>query len=266
MASGEWVGGLSLRQTQGAALAPTVRARPAAAEPGGWLLTGRLDLVANAPVAHHFLVIAAHDDGRRTAFVVDRATPGLLIGDAGPAAMRTCPWGGLVLADCPVPADAVLGTVGGAPAEVEPLLAVLDWVFTCAPWLGIMRALTRDAIAGVRERRLFGKPLAHDQSARFTLADLAARCELAEGLLYRAVGQFDSGGRPSHQDAAAARLFVTAAARTVTDGAARLSGPLALTGDHLIERAHRDVLFFAGTGGGTEVLRPVIAASLLGLG
>ena len=76
MASGEWVGAVSLRQTQGAAHASTVTARPAAAGLGGWVLSGELDLVAGAPVAHHFLVIAAHDDGSRTAFVVDRTTRG----------------------------------------------------------------------------------------------------------------------------------------------------------------------------------------------
>ncbi|MCX3061921.1 acyl-CoA dehydrogenase family protein [Streptomyces beihaiensis] len=266
MASGEWVGALSLQQTQGASMAPAVTARPAADGSGGWVLTGELDLVAGAPVAHHFLVVAAHDDGGRTAFVVDRATPRLRVGEAGPAAMPTCPWGRLVLGGCAVPDTAVLGTVAGAATEVEPLLAVLDWVFSSAPWLGLIRALTRDAIEGARERRLFGRPLHHDQSVRFTLADLAARCELAEGMLHRAAQQFDSGHRPSHQDAAAARLFVAAAVRTVTDAAARLSGPLGLTGDRLVGRAHRDGLFFAGTGGGTEVLRPVIAASLLELG
>ncbi|QYX78364.1 acyl-CoA dehydrogenase family protein [Streptomyces akebiae] len=266
MASGEWVGALSLQQTQGASLAPTVTVRPAAEGAGGWVLTGELDLVAGAPVAHHFLVVAAHDDGRRTAFVVDRAGERLWVDEARPAAMPTCPWGRLVLDGRAVADTAVLGSVGGAATEVEPLLAVLDWVFSSAPWLGLIRALTRDAVDGARERRLFGRPLHHDQSVRFTLADLAARCELAEGMLYRAAEQFDSGDRPSHQDAAAARLFVAAAVRTVTDAAVRLSGPLGLSGDHLVGRAHRDGLFFAGTGGGTEVLRPVIAASLLELG
>ncbi|WP_331746539.1 acyl-CoA dehydrogenase family protein (plasmid) [Streptomyces sp. NBC_00868] len=266
MAAGDWMGAVSLRQTQGAAHAPALTARPAPAAAGGWQLSGELDLVACGPVAHHFLVIAAHEDGGRTAFVLDRDTPGLLITEDGPAAMATCPWGRLVLDACPAADHAVLGTVGGAATEVEPLLAALDWVFSSAPWLGVIRALTRDAVDDARERRLFGRPLAHGQSARFTLADLGTRYELASGLLLRAAGQFDAGGRPSHQDAAAARLFVARALRAVTEGAASLSGPLAPAGDHLVERAHRDALFFAGTGGGTEVLRPVIAASLLGLG
>lgn len=264
MASGRWLGALSLHQTQGAALATAVTVRPCE---DAWLLDGELDLVAGAPVAHHFLVVAAHrDGGGRTAFLVDRDTPGLRVEETGPAAMPTCPWGRLVLDDCSVPYDAVLGTPHEAATEVEPLLAALDWVFSSAPWLGLMRALTREAVGAARERRLFGRPLSHAQSARLTLADLATRCELAGGLLYRAAEQFDSGGRPSHQDAAAARLFTAEAVRAVVDGAARLSGPLVHTGDHLIERTHRDALFFAGTGGGGDVLRPVIAASLLGLG
>ncbi|MEV7419413.1 acyl-CoA dehydrogenase family protein [Streptomyces sp. NPDC089919] len=266
MASGEWTGALSLPQTQGAALAPTVTARPATDGPGGWKLAGELDLVAGAPHAHHFLVVAAHEGGGRTAFLVDRHTPGLRIHEADPAALRTCAWGRLVLDDCPLPEDAVLGTALGAAHETEPLLAALDWVFTSATWLGVMRALTADALDAARDRKLFGRPIAHAQSARFALADMATRCELAEGLLYAAADRFDDGGRPAPQEAAAARLFVATAARAVTDAAARLSGPLALTGDRLVERAYRDVLFFAETGGGTDVLRPVIAASVLGLG
>lgn len=264
MAAGEWIGGLSLHQTQGAARVSAVTARPA--EDRGWVLTGELDLVACAPVAHHFIVIAAHeDDGGRTAFVVDRDTPGLRVDTAAPAAMRTCPWGRLVLDRCRLPAGAVLG-VAGAAGDVESLLAALDWVFCSAPWLGLMRALTSDAIDHVRRNELFGRPLAHAQSARFTLADLTTQCELAAGLLDRAAGGFNAGGRPSALDAATARLFMVSAARVVVDGAARLAGPLALTGDHPVERAHRDIHFFAETGGGAEVLRPVIAASVLGLG
>ncbi|MFD6423370.1 acyl-CoA dehydrogenase family protein [Streptomyces sp. NPDC060198] len=266
MASGEWFGALSLHQTQGASTAPAVTARRNPSAHDGWILTGELDLVAGAPQAHHFLVIAAHEDGGRTAYVVDRTTPGLLLHDDAPAAMRTCPWGRLVLDDCPVPGDAVLGTPGEASAEAEPLLAALDWVFSSAPWLGVMRALARDAIAASRDRALFGRPLAHSQSTRFALADLATHSELAEGLLRRTAALFDAGGRPTLPQAAAARLFVASCARAVTDAAARLTGPLTPTGDHLAERAFRDALFFSQTGGGPAVLHPVIAAHLLGIG
>ncbi|WP_284117227.1 acyl-CoA dehydrogenase [Streptomyces fragilis] len=266
MASGEWLGALSLRQTQSTASPPTITARPAPERPGGWILHGRADLVALGPQAHHFLVIAEHDDTTRTAFVIDRDTPRLHVHSTDQAAMPTCPWATLQLDDCLVLPDAVLGTVRGAATETEPLLATLDWIFTSAPWLGIMRALTHDALAAAGTRTLFGTPLAHGQSTRFALADIATRGELAAGLLHHAAAQFDADGRPSRRDAAAARLFTVTAARAVTQDAARLIGPAAADGDHLVERAHRDALFFASTGGGTDVLHPVIAASLLGSG
>ncbi|MEU5219254.1 acyl-CoA dehydrogenase family protein [Streptomyces sp. NPDC020807] len=266
MATGEWLGAVSLRQTQSTAFAPTITARPATDGPGGWILGGEVDMVALGPQAHHFLVIAEHEDGSRTAFVLDRDTPRLRVDSTDSVAMHTCPWGRLVLDGCSVPSETVLGTVGSAATEIEPLLATLDWVFSGASWLGIMRSLTSDALAAAVTRKLFGAPLAHAQSARFVLADIATRGELAAGLLHRAAAQFDAGGRPSRQDAAAARLFVAASARTVTEGAARLAGPLAATGDQFVERAYRDALFFASAGGGDDVLRPVIAASLLGLG
>ncbi|WP_042372430.1 acyl-CoA dehydrogenase family protein [Streptacidiphilus neutrinimicus] len=266
MADGTWMGAVSLSQTQGTAVVQTVRVRPETAGPGGWVLTGEIDLVAAAPVAHHYLVIAEHTDGARTAFLLDRSTPGLLINAAGPAALRTCPWGRLTLDNCLLPADAVLGTVGGAVDEVEPLLAALDWVFTSAPWLGVMRALTHDAGEAAHQQRLFGQPRIHSQTTRFVLADMATQCELASGLLYRAAAEFDAGGRPSRQNAAAARLFTAAAVRVCVDSAARLSGVLALNSDDLIARAHRDALFFTESGGGPEVQRSVIAAAALGLG
>ncbi|GAA0598430.1 acyl-CoA dehydrogenase family protein [Kribbella sandramycini] len=254
----ESLGGLSLQQTRGMAATVSVRADDA-----GWRLSGALDLVALGPKARYFLVLGEHDDGSRTAFVLDADTPGLRLEEIEPAALRTCPWGRVTLVDCQVSSDAVLGTVGGAAGEVEPLLTALDWVFTSAPWLGVLRALAEEALETVRTREVFGAPLAHSQAARFALADIAIQNELAAGLLDHAAAQFDGAALPSHQDAASARLFFGSAVRAVIDSAAQLAGP---GGSELLERAHRDSLFFTSSGGGAEVLRPVIAGALLGLG
>ncbi|WP_431975909.1 acyl-CoA dehydrogenase family protein [Micromonospora haikouensis] len=265
IAAGEWLGALSLRQTRAGAFASTVAARPARDGASGWVLSGSLEQVVLGAQAHHFLVVAEHRDGSRTAFLLDRDTPGLRVEQAGPAAMSSCCWGKLVLDECRAPADAVVGAVGAAAAQTEPLLAGLDWVFTSATWLGIMRALTDESLAAARDHDLFGAPLAHSQSVRFLLADIAIQNELAAGLLHRAAERFDGTATPSPQEAATVRLFTSSAVRTVAAGAAQLSGA-GSAADGFVERAHRDALFFASTAGGTEVLRPVIAASLLGLG
>jgi alkylation response protein AidB-like acyl-CoA dehydrogenase len=263
MAAGEWIGAVSLHQTQGAAVRPTVTA---AREGRQWTIDGTVDLVPGAPDAHHFLVTAAGPDDSRTAFLIDGDTPGLDVETTAPEAMPTCPWGRVTLDACRVGDDAVLGTPHAAARETEPLLAALDWVFTCAPWLGVMRALLRDTVEAVQGHHRFGRPLAHSQSVRLALADMAVQCELAAGVLYRAAAEFDVGGRPSYEHAAATRLFASTAARAVAAAAALLQGVDAADRDRLTERAHRDASFFAATGGGDEVLRAVVAASVLELG
>jgi len=255
IAAGDWLGGLSLLQTTGGPVAVTARA----AGPD-WVLSGTLDLVALGPKAHHFLVIAEHSTGSRTAFLIDADTPGLEVSETAPAALRTCPWGRLVLDDCVVPAEAVLGSVGGAATEVEPLLATLDWIFVGAAWLGILRALASGSLAAARTRELNGAKLLDSQSARFTLADLNIQNELVAGLLTQVAAGLDESTPTAYQDAASARLFTTGAVRAVTEAAAELAGPIS---DDLVERAYRDARFFVSSGGGSEVLRPVIAASIL---
>ncbi|WP_405064277.1 acyl-CoA dehydrogenase family protein [Kribbella sp. NBC_01505] len=258
IAAGEWLGGLSLLQTAGGAAAVTVKA---AAD--DWLLSGSLDLVALGPKAHHFLVIAEHSTGSRTAFLIDADTPGLRVEESTPAALRSCPWGRVVLDDCRVPATAVLGGVGTAAAELEPLLAALDWVFVSAAWLGILRALASDSLSVLSTREVFGAPVGHSQSARFALADLAIQNELVAGLISQVAAGLDASLPTVYEDAAAARLFTASAVRAVTEAAAELAGPAAADEGLLVDRAYRDARFFVSSGGGSEVLRPVIAASML---
>ncbi|GAA1696002.1 hypothetical protein GCM10009745_47420 [Kribbella yunnanensis] len=258
IAAGDWIGGLSLLQTSGGPAVVTARAAGA-----DWVLSGALELVALGPKAHHFLVVAEHSTGSRTAFLVDADTPGLFIEESTPAALRTCPWGRVVFDDCQVPADAVLAAVGAAATSVEPLLAALDWVFVSAAWLGILRALATDSLAASRTRALCGAHVLDSQSARFTLADLAIQNELVSGLLEKVAGQLDESAPTAYQDAASARLFTAFAVRAVTEAAAELAGPAAADEGQLVDRAYRDARFFVSSGGGSEVLRPVIAASIL---
>lgn len=263
MASGEWIGAVSLHQTQGAALGTPVTARRV---PDGWVLDGTLELVAGGPAAHHFLVVAAHPEGGRTAFVVDRDTPGLRVEESGPGALRGCGWARLRLGSCPVPDDAVLGTPGGARTEAEPLLMALDGVFTSAPWVGLARELLREASEGAGRRELFGRPLRSSQSVRFTLADMATRVELARGMVLRAAADLDAGGARSAASAAAAKLFVVDSVSGIVAGALRLSPAWSDTEPGLAQRIQHDAAFFSTAAGTTEILRSVVAASALELG
>ncbi|PKW16288.1 acyl-CoA dehydrogenase family protein [Saccharopolyspora spinosa] len=310
MASGEWLGGLALSEVDGCAT-ETGPGITAVQQREGWLLGGRKPHVVNAPHAHHFVVTAVTATGERSAFLIDRNTPGLAVmPNAEPTAMRTCPSADLVLEDCQVPADAVLGRPGAATDELVPLLAALDRTCLLAPWLGIIREITRQTVAlvtdqpfhqeslssngdgspilpGQRSRgthvpnprstlptgpvaasevtrpTLFGAPLVRSQAIRAAIVDMRTKVELGSDLLYRAAGQLDRPEPAPRQDAAAAKLFITRAAQDIARTAAGIAG---LTPHHLAERAQRDSLLLAATGGGQEILRSVVAGALLGLG
>jgi alkylation response protein AidB-like acyl-CoA dehydrogenase len=270
MASGEWVGGLSLFELEGGAASPNLTAR-AIKQGRRWLLRGEKAHVVNAPVAHHFLVMAVTDPSaspaRLSAFLVDRDSPGLHIRTpTEPMGMRTCPSAELVLEDCEVPEEALLGTEGAALSEVLPLLLALDRTLMAAPWLGLMRALTFRTARQAREQELFSRPLARFQSIRAMLADMQTRCELSADMLYRAAWQLDQLPRPPRQDAAGAKLFVSTSAQKVARDAVQVHGLCGMAPHRFLERAYRDSMFLTITGGSSEVLRSIIAGSLLNLG
>lgn len=263
ISSGARVGALALSELDGGAVV-VGQGVTAVRTGGGWQVEGARRNVVNAPYAHHFLVTAATGEGERTAFLVDRCTPGLaVLPEPEATALRTAPSAALVLTGCQVTPDAVLGTPGAASSELVPLLAALDRTCLLAPWLGILRALSAHVLVLVAEQLLLAGPLARSQAVRLAVVDLQTRVELGAGLLYRAAWQLGRLERAPRQDAAVAKLFL---ARAVQDAARTAAGFAGLTPHHLVERTHRDAWGLAAIGGGEEVLRSVVAGALLELG
>jgi alkylation response protein AidB-like acyl-CoA dehydrogenase len=263
IATGELLGALALSEVDGGATA-TGAGVTAVRTADGWQLTGTRSNVVNAPFADLFLVTAATGAGGRTAFLLDRGACGLdVLPDPEPVALRTAPSGELTLTGCQVGPDAVLGTPGAAHSELVPLLAGLDRTCLLAPWLGILRVVAVQTLARVAEQPLFGGPLARSQAVRMAVVDLQTRAELSATLLYRAAWQLGRLNRAPRQDSATAKLFLVGAVR---DALATAAGFTGIAPPPVLERAGRDVLALAGSGGSDEVLRSVVAGALLELG
>ncbi len=260
VASGEWVGALSLHELEGAASPANQAVRAVRRAEGGWLLSGTKTHVVNAAFAHHFLVTAMGDGDGASTFVVDADARGVRVERSADGSAT------LVLQDCPVREPSLLGTEGAAFHETLPLLTALDSTAVLAPWLGVMRALTDRALRAALDSQAFGRPVERLQTVRFTLADMRSRCELSGDLLHRAAWQLDRLPEPGRQDAAVARLFVTNSARSVVADAARVLALAGQAADPVVARAARDAAWLGATGGGVDGFRSVIAGSLLGLG
>ena len=122
-----------------------------------------------------------------------------------------------------MPAEAIVGEPGKG---MRVALGTLDVFRTTvgAAALGFARRALDEAIAHVRERMVFGKPLADFQLTQARIADMALAIDAAALLVYRAAWTRDRGAARITREAAMAKLAATEAAQQVIDSAVQLLG------------------------------------------
>ncbi|HOS97626.1 MAG TPA: acyl-CoA dehydrogenase family protein [Deltaproteobacteria bacterium] len=130
----------------------------ASARPAGdtFLLSGRKTFLTNGPIADAFIVLAVvgEDGGRKrySAFVVPRGAPGLSMEEPMDVGfLRPCPHGGIVLEDCMVPGNAILGRSGSAYEDMALAFRVVEDVTMMGPVLGGQQARFEGVLTGLRE-------------------------------------------------------------------------------------------------------------------
>jgi alkylation response protein AidB-like acyl-CoA dehydrogenase len=208
-----------------------------------YVLTGRKLWITNAHEASVFLVFATVDPaaGHRgiTAFVVERGTAGFVVGKKedklGIRASSTCE---LLFDSCRVPAGNVLGEVGkGYKVAIETLNE--GRIGIGAQMLGLAEGALGHAIAYVKERRQFGRPIAEFQGVQFELARAASEVEAARLLVYNAARLRDQG-RPFLTEAAVAKLVASEVAERTASLAVNLFGGYGFVKDYPVEKLYRD--------------------------
>jgi acyl-CoA dehydrogenase len=244
------------------AAALALRAEP---DGGGWRLTGEKLWISNAPDADIYTVFARTTPGARakgvTAFAVPGASPGL---SGEPLEMLSPhPIGRLVFDGVRVDRGAVLGQVdGGFPVAMRTLDLFRPSVGAFA--VGLAQAALDATVAHVRQRSVYGAPLARQQAVAHRLADLATQLEAARLLVYAAASAYDEGDAGQSRRSAMAKLYATEAAQLIVDGCVQLHGAVALRHGHRLERLYRDVRALRIYEGASEVQRSIIARDLIG--
>jgi acyl-CoA dehydrogenase len=239
------------------------------AEPDGdgWRLHGEKLWISNAPGADVYAVFARTTEGARargvTAFVVAGDSAGL----SGEALdmLAPHPIGRLVFDGVPVGRGDVLGEVdAGFGVAMRTLDLFRPSVGAFA--VGMAQAALDATIAHVRQRQVFGEPLAAQQSVAHRIADMATDLEAARLMVYAAASAYDEGSERMAQTrrAAMAKLFATEAAQRIVDGCVQLHGAVALRRGHLLEHLYRDVRAPRIYEGASEVQRSIIARELIG--
>jgi alkylation response protein AidB-like acyl-CoA dehydrogenase len=193
LATGEWIGAYALSEATSGSDAMNIRAKATLAPDGKhYLLNGEKMWITNAGFADLFTIFAKVDGEKFTAFLVERSTPGLTVGaeehKLGIRGSSTCP---LILADCKVPVENVLGEVGKGHHIAFNILNIGRFKLGAA-CVGGARTSLANSIHYAKERKAFGKSISEFGLIQEKIADCAVHIYAAESMAYRTVGMIDT--------------------------------------------------------------------------
>ena len=270
LCSGQWLGAFGLTEP-GAGTDAQGQQTVAVLEGDQWVLNGSKIFITNAGFADLFIIIAVtgtivDKKGRKSkeisAFIVERSDLGFSVGKhekkMGIRGSSTCE---LVMEDCRIPADRILGKKGKGFGLA---MKTLDGgrIGIAAQALGIAEGAIDETVAYTGERVQFGKRISQFQNTQFEMADMYARTQAAKYLVYAAAMKKDNH-EPYSVDAAMAKLVAAETASDVTRRCLQLFGGYGYTREYPIERMMRDAKITEIYEGTSEVQKMVIAGSIL---
>jgi acyl-CoA dehydrogenase len=210
---------------------------------GDYVLNGRKLWITNGKEAGIFVLFATVDPSAGykgiTSFIIEKEFPGFTVGKKedklGIRASSTCE---LILEDCRVPKENVLGEVGkGYKIAIETLNE--GRIGIGAQMLGVARGAWEHAAKYAQERKQFGKSIAEFQGIQFQIAQMATEIEAARLMVYNAARMKDAGV-PFVKEAAMTKLFCSQVADRVTSLAIEIYGGVGFTKDYPVEKYWRD--------------------------
>jgi isovaleryl-CoA dehydrogenase len=262
--SGEHVGALAMSETGSGSDVVSMRTR---AEKRGdkYILNGSKMWITNGPVSETFVIYAKTDPavGARgiTAFIVERDFPGFSTAQKlDKLGMRGSDTSELVFDNCEVPAENVLGSVGGG---VNVLMSGLDYerVVLAAGPIGIMQACMDIVLPYVHDRKQFGQPIGQFQIMQAKVADMYVGMNAAKAYVY-AVARACDDGRVTREDAAGAILYAAEKATWMALEAIQCLDGNGYINDFPTGRLLRDAKLYEIGAGTSEIRRMLIGREI----
>jgi alkylation response protein AidB-like acyl-CoA dehydrogenase len=232
-----------------------------------YLLNGRKLWITNGIEAEIFVLFANANPeaGYRgiTAFIVEKGLAGFSIGKKeNKLGIRASSTVELILEDCQVPRENVLGELGkGYKISIETLNE--GRIGIGAQMIGIAAGALECALGYTGERQQFGKPINQFQGVQFQLAEMATDLEAARLMVYNAARMKDAGLN-FVKEAAMAKLYSSRVAERVSSKAIELYGGYGYVKDYPVEKYWRDSKIGAIYEGTSNMQLQTIAKLIIG--
>jgi alkylation response protein AidB-like acyl-CoA dehydrogenase len=208
-----------------------------------WRLSGNKLWITNGYEAGVFLVFANADPEKGykgiTCFIVERGDAGFTVGKKeDKLGLRASSTTELILENCAIPADSVIGEIGkGYKVAMETLNA--GRIGIGAQMVGVAQGALDATINYVSERKQFGKAIGEFQGVQFQLAQAWTELQAARLLVYNAARLRDMG-QPHMLEGAMAKLYASQAANSITSLCVDLYGGYGFTKEYPVEKFYRD--------------------------
>ena len=224
----------------------------------GFKLNGIKRYITNASIAD-LLVVYARTGDALSAFIVQKNDNGVQFRD-GPAVTgcRSATMGDVVLADCCIPKDRLLGQIGAGANLIQHALE-LERGFIFAGILGIMEWQLATAITYARERKVGGTALGRNQAISHRIADMKLRLDSAR-LWINQCAQLRTIGKRITLVSAQTKLFVSEAFLQSSLDTLHILGASGLQHDCQLSQFVQDAMASRLFSGSSEIQRNIIAA------
>lgn len=220
-----------------------------------YILNGEKQWITNAGFADVFVVYAKVDGDKFSAFIVERAFPGVSTGaEEKKMGIEGSSTRTLILQDARVPVENLLGEVGRGHVIAFNILNIGRWKLA-AGCVGSAKRAVELSAQYAKQRKQFGRPIASFPLIQQKLADMAIRTYVMESMVYRTAGLFDGalGVLPADADGQTAakaiadyavecsvnKVFATEALDFIVDEGVQIHGGYGYMREYEIENLYR---------------------------
>ena len=267
LASGELIGSFALTEPGAGSDAGSLTTS-ARRDGDHYIINGAKRYITNAPEAGVFTLMARTDpqskDARGvSAFIVERATPGLTVGKPDrKMGQRGSHTADVFFDNARVPAANIIG--GKEGMGFKTAMKVLDKarLNIAAVCVGAADRMLEEALNYAIQRKQFGQPVAEFQLVQAMLADCQTEIFAARSMTLEAARKRDNGENVT-MDASCCKYFASEMCGRVADRAVQVHGGSGYMADSPIERFYRDVRLFRLYEGTSQIQQLVIARHLI---